>query len=98
METFSRLDSVLLLSSVNLPGGELVKNTFLNSWLCCSVFPHKFPPLQWNIGTPWIHVHIYNREPIYNEIPSQGTLIFSLEPAKFECLFHYRGDVLLKMN
>lgn len=25
METFSRLDSVLLLSSVNLPGGELVK-------------------------------------------------------------------------
>ena len=29
METFSRLDSVLLLSSVNLPGGELV-----------SLFPH----------------------------------------------------------
>ena len=25
METFSRLDSVLLLSSVNLPGGELVR-------------------------------------------------------------------------
>ena len=28
VETFSRLDSVLLLSSVNLPGGELVKNIF----------------------------------------------------------------------
>lgn len=35
VETFSRLDSVLLLSSVNLPGGELVKNTFSNSCLCC---------------------------------------------------------------
>lgn len=31
METFSRLDSVLLLSSVNLPGGELVKKA------CCFV-------------------------------------------------------------
>ena len=31
METFSRLDSVLLLSSVNLPGGELVKK------VCCFV-------------------------------------------------------------
>ena len=64
METFSRLDSVLLLSSVNLPGGELVKNTFPNSWLCCSLFPHTFPPLQWNIGTS----HILNKEPIYNEV------------------------------
>ena len=27
METFSRLDSVLLLSSVNLPGGELVNKS-----------------------------------------------------------------------
>ena len=27
VETFSRLDSVLLLSSVNLPGGELVRKT-----------------------------------------------------------------------
>lgn len=34
METFSRLDSVLLLSSVNLPGGELVKK----SLLFCSFF------------------------------------------------------------
>ena len=38
VETFSRLDSVLLLSSVNLPGGELVKNTFPNFCLCCSYF------------------------------------------------------------
>lgn len=28
VDTNSRLDSVLLLSSVNLPGGELVRNIF----------------------------------------------------------------------
>lgn len=32
VETNSRLDSVLLLSSVNLPGGELVSNEVLKSW------------------------------------------------------------------
>ena len=33
VETFSRLDSVLLLSSVNLPGGELVRRFFVfSSW------------------------------------------------------------------
>lgn len=39
METFSRLDSVLLLSSVNLPGGELVKKA------CCFVVAYHFDPI-----------------------------------------------------
>lgn len=30
VDTNSTMDSVLLLSSVNLPGGELVSDTFLN--------------------------------------------------------------------
>jgi exosome complex RNA-binding protein Rrp4 len=40
VDTNSRLDSVLLLSSVNLPGGELVNNTWLAvpQYVLCSSF------------------------------------------------------------
>ena len=43
METFSRLDSVLLLSSVNLPGGELVKKSLL--FCSCFVVAYHFDPI-----------------------------------------------------
>ena len=34
VDTHSKLDSVLMLSSVNLPGGELVRNLCRNVSLC----------------------------------------------------------------
>lgn len=41
VETNSRLDSILMLSSVNLPGGELVR-WFLIQHFCNHTFKHSF--------------------------------------------------------
>ena len=53
VETFSRLDSVLLLSSVNLPGGELVRKTQLSHLFKDYIFfPFKLEIRAfWN---PWV--------------------------------------------